>query len=58
MKIFGTAASLLGAVALMLAVIIAQRDYQRSWNEAETAQASVTSATSSSAPERLADATR
>ena len=58
MKIFGTAASLLGAIALMLAVIVAQRNYQRSWTASGIAHASVTAAPSPSAPERLADATR
>jgi hypothetical protein len=58
MKIFGTAASLLGAIALMLAVIVAQRDYQRSWTAAGIAQASATGAPSPITLERIADATR
>ena len=55
MKTIGTAASLIGAVSLMLALIVAQQDYQRSWTTDGVAQ-SVQSATAPSVPERLAQA--
>ncbi len=40
MKVLGTAVTLLGAVTLMLAIIVAQRDYQRSWGAGAVAQTS------------------
>jgi hypothetical protein len=33
MKFLGTVAALLGALTFMAVIIIAQRDYQRSWND-------------------------
>ena len=38
MKVFGKAAALIGAVTLMLVIIVAQRDYQRSWSAGAIAQ--------------------
>ena len=43
MKTIGTAAALIGAVSLMLAIIVAQQNYQRSWTADGIAQASVQS---------------
>lgn len=56
MKTIGTAAALIGAVSLMLAIIVAQQNYQRSWTADGIAQASVQSETAAAAPERLAQA--
>jgi len=53
MKTIGTAATLIGAVSLMLAIIVAQRDYQRSWT---AVQANAQSEIAPAAPERLAQA--
>jgi hypothetical protein len=55
MKTIGTAATLIGAVALMLAIIVAQQDYQRSWTADGVAQ-SVQGETAQTVPERLAQA--
>jgi hypothetical protein len=55
MKTIGTAATLIGAVSLMLAIIVAQRDYQRSWT-AGVVQANAQSEIAPAAPERLAQA--
>ena len=43
MKVLGTSAALIGALTLMLTVIIAQRDYQRSWDAGAVAQTSTIS---------------
>jgi len=57
MKTIGTAATLIGAVSLMFALIVAQQDYQRSWTTDGVAPASVQSDTApSNLPERLAQA--
>jgi hypothetical protein len=40
MKVFGTAAALLGTVALMGGIIVAQADYQQSWYENDLPQMS------------------
>jgi hypothetical protein len=55
MKTIGTAVTLIGAVALMLAIIVAQQDYQRSWTADGVAQ-SVHGETATTVPERLAQA--
>jgi hypothetical protein len=56
MKTIGTAATLIGAVALMLAIIVAQQDYQRSWTADGVGQVSAHSETATTVPERLAQA--
>jgi hypothetical protein len=38
MRVFGKAAVLFGAVALMGGIIVAQADYQQSWQEGALAQ--------------------
>jgi hypothetical protein len=47
MRVFGKAAALFGAVALMGGIIVAQADYQQSWQEnalAQTPRAEVSAA--------------
>jgi hypothetical protein len=39
MKTLGTVAAFISAVAFMAGIIIAQRDYQRSWNDTTLSQA-------------------
>jgi hypothetical protein len=56
MKVFGKAATLIGAVTLMLAIIVAQRDYQRSWSAGAISQPSPLNDTIQAAPERIAQA--
>jgi hypothetical protein len=56
MKTIGTAATLIGAVSMMFALIVAQQDYQRSWTADGVTRASVQSNTAPSVPERLAQA--
>jgi len=56
MKVLGTAATFLGAVTLMLAILVAQRDYQRSWDTGATVQTSTLSASLPAGPERIAQA--
>jgi FlaG/FlaF family flagellin (archaellin) len=56
MKTIGTAVTLIGAVALMLAIIVAQQDYQRSWTNDGAVQSSAHSETATTVPERLAQA--
>jgi hypothetical protein len=56
MKVLGTAATFLGAVSLMFAIIVAQRDYQRSWTAGALAPSSAIGAALPAAPERLAQA--
>ena len=56
MKTIGTAVTLVGAVALMLAIIVAQFDYQRSWTADGVAQTNAQSETATTVPERLAQA--
>jgi TRAP-type C4-dicarboxylate transport system permease large subunit len=58
MKVFGKAAALIGAVTLMLVIIVAQRDYQRSWSAGAIAQSSSFNVTIPAAPERIARADR
>jgi hypothetical protein len=53
MKVLGAAASFIGAITLMFAIIVAQIDYQHSWTAGAGTQTNVASATPSSAPERL-----
>jgi len=54
MKVLGTAATFLGAITLMFALILAQRNYQRSWSAGAFAQPPGT--TAPSIPERVAQA--
>lgn len=54
MKVFGKAATLIGAVTLMLAIIVAQRDYQRSWSAGAITQPISLNVTIPTAPERIA----
>ncbi len=56
MKTIGTTATLIGAVSLMLAIIVAQQNYQRSWTADGIAHASIQSEIAPAAPERLAQA--
>ncbi len=56
MKTIGTAATLIGAVSLMFAIIVAQQDYQRSWTADGVSQANVQNTTAPAMPERLAQA--
>jgi hypothetical protein len=56
MKVLGTAATFVGAVTLMLAIIVAQRDFQRSWDTGAVIQASTVSVALPAAPERIAQA--
>ncbi len=56
MKAFGTAATFIGAITLMFAIIIAQIDYQHSWTAGDAVQTNTTSAALEAAPERLAEA--
>lgn len=56
MKTIGTAATLIGAVSLMFAIIVAQQNYQRSWTADGVAPVSVQSDMAPSVPERLAQA--
>jgi len=56
MKTIGTAATLIGAVSLMLAIIVAQQNYQRSWTGGGVAQANAYGETAPATPERLAQA--
>jgi hypothetical protein len=53
MKVLGAAASFIGAITLMFAIIVAQIDYQHSWTAGAGTQTNISSATPSSAPERL-----
>jgi hypothetical protein len=56
MRVFGKAATLIGAVTLMFAIILAQRDYQRSWSAGAYTQPSPLNQTIPAAPERIARA--
>ncbi len=56
MKVLGTAATFLGAVTLMFALILAQRNYQRNWSASAFAQPDTQSMTVPSIPERVAQA--
>lgn len=55
MKVLGTAATFLGAVTLMFAIIVAQRNYQRNLSAGAFAQPE-SSATAPSVPEPVAPA--
>ncbi|HKV53783.1 MAG TPA: hypothetical protein VJN94_03990 [Candidatus Binataceae bacterium] len=51
MKVLGTVATLVGAIMLMGGIILAQRDYQRSWSEnGWSPSASVDSVSAAAAP--------
>ena len=58
MKVLGTSVTLFGAITLMLAIIIAQRDYQRSWGAGAVAQMSTISEPIPAVSERIAQANR
>jgi hypothetical protein len=58
MKALGTAVAFFGALTLMLAILIAQRDYQRSWNAGAVAETSMANTDTPAAPERIAQANR
>jgi hypothetical protein len=58
MKAFGKAVTLIGAVALMFAIVVAQRNYQRSWSTGAYTQPAPLNETIRSAPERLAQVNR
>ena len=55
MKVLGTAATFVGAVTLMFAIIVAQRNYQRNWSASAYTQSN-NSETAPSIPERIAQA--
>ena len=55
MKVLGTAATFVGAVTLMFAIIVAQRNYQRNWSASAYTQSN-NSETTPSIPERIAQA--
>ena len=54
MKVVGTVAALVGAVSLMALLLVAQRDYQRSFSGNALTQTSTVSEAASAAPERIA----
>jgi hypothetical protein len=56
MKVLGTAATFLGAVTLMFALILAQRNYQRAWSAGAFAQPDTSNTAAPSIPERVAQA--
>jgi len=56
MKVLGTVAALVGAVSLMAAIIIAQRDYQASWADGGSVQTSQVNTASASTLETVAQA--
>ena len=56
MKLLVQATTLFGAVTLMLAIIVAQRNYQRSWDSTVAVQTVAPGTVAQAAPERLADA--
>ncbi|HEX3409449.1 MAG TPA: hypothetical protein VHS07_04180 [Candidatus Binataceae bacterium] len=56
MKVFGKAATLIGAVTLLFAIIVAQRDYQRRWSAGAYTQPSSSIQAAPAAPERIARA--
>jgi hypothetical protein len=56
MKILGTIATFVGAVTLMLAILVAQHDYQDSWDASAVMQTTSVNQASSELPVRLAQA--
>ena len=56
MKVVGTVAALVGAVSLMALLLVAQRDYQRSFSGNALTQTSTVSEAANVAPERIAQA--
>lgn len=58
MKVLGTSVTLFGAITLMLAIIIAQRDYQRSWGAGAVPRMSTISEPIPAVSERIAQANR
>ena len=56
MKVVGTVAALVGAVSLMALLLVAQRDYQRSFSGNALTQTSTVSEAVNAAPERIAQA--
>jgi hypothetical protein len=58
MKALGTSVALLGAITLMLAIIIAQRDYQLNWVAGAVMQTSNISEPIPAVSERIARVNR
>lgn len=56
MKVLGKAATLIGAITLMFAIIVAQHNYQRSWSTGAYVVSTPLNQTISTAPERIARA--
>ena len=53
MKVLGAAATFIGAITLMFAIIVAQIEYQHSWTASAGVQTNVASAALPSASERI-----
>jgi hypothetical protein len=53
MKVLGAAATFIGAITLMFAIIVAQIDYQHSWTAGAGARTNVASAALPLASERV-----
>jgi hypothetical protein len=58
MKALGSFVSLVGAITLMFAIILVQRDYQRSWTADGAVLSNAAAVAAPIAPERLAQANR
>jgi hypothetical protein len=58
MKVLAASVTLFVAIALMLTIIIAQRDYQLSWDVGAVAQTTTTSEPIPAVPQRVAQANR
>jgi hypothetical protein len=57
MKAFGTAVTFIGAISLMFAIMVAQRDFQHSWDASAVLQSNAaTTEIASAAPVTLAQA--
>ena len=56
MKVFANAVALLGALSLMLAIIVAQLDYQHNWSAGIVTQSNAVTMDTQSVPERVAQA--
>jgi hypothetical protein len=57
MKVLGTAATFIGAITLMFAIVVAQLNYQHNWTAGANLQSNtVISEVAPIAPERLAQA--
>jgi hypothetical protein len=58
MKVLGMSVTLFVAISLMLAIIMAQRDYQLNWGAGAVTQTSTTSESGPAVPERIAEVNR